>query len=520
MPLKRRIEGYSNTLRGYFPGDFARDTSNCVEMSGLQAPTLQSGGVVLNLNFVLLDQFTAATGVTATVFVLSGDDFIRITTSVRKQNGERAVGTLLDRSHPGYARLKNGQAYIGYATLFGKQYMTQYTPLLDRAGQMVGVLYVGLDISEKPVFSVAAKMALRVGAFATLIISAYGWAITTLVERGTTSLPATVAILGLIPALLIGGWIYLALRHDISAPLQEAKAAAEKLAAGDLTTQVHVGRRDELGQLMQAMNGISVGLAAVVGNVRSATDTIAVASREIAAGNTDLSSRTEAQASSLEQTAAAMDQLTAMVNKNADNATQANHLVATASNLAVKGGQVVGDVVTTMSYIKQSSHKIVDIIGVIDSIAFQTNILALNAAVEAARAGEQGRGFAVVASEVRGLAGRSANAAKEIKALIDDSVGQVDTGSSLVDSAGHTMTEIVAAVQQVVTLMGEITRASQEQSTGIKEINRAITQMDEMTQQNAALVEQAAAAASSMQQQAHDLEQAVLAFRLASDARR
>jgi methyl-accepting chemotaxis protein len=267
--------------------------------------------------------------------------------------------------------------------------------------------------------------------------------------------------------------------------------------------------------LLQALKDMNESLVRIVGEVRAGTDTIGTASGQIATGNLDLSSRTEAQAGSLEQTAGSMEELTSTVKQNADNARQANQLVVSASDVAVKGGAVVGQVVHTMGSIKESSRKIVDIIGVIDGIAFQTNILALNAAVEAARAGEQGRGFAVVATEVRNLAQRSAAAAKEIKALIGDSVEKVDAGSKLVDDAGATMNEIVTSVKRVADIMSEITAASQEQSTGIEQVNQAIAQMDEATQQNAALVEEAAAAAMSMQDQAGNLSMVVSVFKLA-----
>jgi len=305
-------------------------------------------------------------------------------------------------------------------------------------------------------------------------------------------------------------WTYRLIRNQ----LEQSVSAAEKIAAGDLSVQLNVERDDELGRLMKAMNGISEGLAGMIANVRQRIETIATASNEIATGNQDLSSRTEQQAGSLEETASSMEELTSTVKQNSGNARQANQLAASASGVAVKGGMVVSQVVETMGSINASSKKIVDIISVIDGIAFQTNILALNAAVEAARAGEQGRGFAVVASEVRNLAQRSATAAKEIKMLIDDSVEKVDAGSRLVGEAGTTMDEIVASVKRVTDIMAEIMAASEEQSAGIEQVNQAIVQMDQTTQQNAALVEQAAAAAESLQHQANGLAEAVSVFRL------
>ncbi|RBA24495.1 methyl-accepting chemotaxis protein [Herminiimonas fonticola] len=323
-----------------------------------------------------------------------------------------------------------------------------------------------------------------------------------------------ISIATIIFGVLLASFMAFWLIRLIARPLAEAVQIAKSVASGDLTQQIHVDSTNETGQLLQALKDMNESLANTVSSVRRGTETITVASGEIASGNADLSSRTESQAGSLEETASSMEELTSTVRQNADNARQANQLVVSASEVAVKGGSVVSEVVTTMGSIKDSSRKIVDIIGVIDSIAFQTNILALNAAVEAARAGEQGRGFAVVASEVRNLAQRSASAAKEIKALIDDSVNKVDVGSKLVDQAGSTMDEIVTSVKHVADIMSEITSASQEQSDGIEQVNQAISQMDEMTQQNAALVEQAAAAAQSMQDQAVELSRAVSIFRL------
>ncbi|MCA1325182.1 methyl-accepting chemotaxis protein [Herbaspirillum sp. alder98] len=315
-------------------------------------------------------------------------------------------------------------------------------------------------------------------------------------------------------ALLLGTAIAWLLTRSISVPLQQAVTVAQNVSAGDLSSRIVVKGRDELGQLMTALKGMNDSLQSIVGEVRHGTDTIAVASDEIKRGNMDLSARTEQQAGSLQETASAMEELTATVKQNAENAQQANQLAASASKVAVKGGDVVHRVIGTMDSISESSKKIVDIISVIDGIAFQTNILALNAAVEAARAGEQGRGFAVVASEVRSLAQRSATAAKEIKQLIDDSVTKVAAGSALVNEAGATMTEVVDSIKSVTTIMHDISAASAEQTMGIEQINRAITMIDEATQQNAALVEEAAAAAASMQEQTNSLSGLVSVFKL------
>ncbi len=591
--LQREAERSAKILEGNFPGKFSLDASSKIEVAGKSTPVLKNGGTTLNLDFTVVDRFSSRSKIPATVFVKSGDDLIRISTSLKNEKGERAIGTALARSHPAYSRLLAGNSYSGAATLFGKKFFTQYNPIKDDSGQIIGALYIGIDFTDE-VKSVKDRInALKVGetgyfyaldanqgsGFGDLVVHGkregqnvlgeksadgqeyvkeilntkagslrylpkgeaagesgsgeriavfghfkeWNWVIvggtyTKEITSEITKLGYLFAGVGVIVVLILVTLVHLLIRSRLTRPLQQATEVAQLIAKGDLTVKVEAHRTDVVGQLLAAINGISLGLANLVWNVRHATETIASASQEIASGNQDLSSRTEEQASSLEETASSMEQLTSTVRQNADNAQQANQLAMTASSVAVKSGAVVSQVVDTMHGIHASSKKIADIISVIDGIAFQTNILALNAAVEAARAGEQGRGFAVVATEVRSLAQRSASAAREIKTLIDDSVSQIEVGNKLVDQAGTTMHDVVVSVKRVNDIMGEITEASREQSHGIEQVNQAITQMDAVTQQNAALVEQSAAAAESMQGQTNALVTLISAFTLKSNA--
>ena len=572
-------------------GKFSLDTANTVEIAGKPTPSLIHGGKALNLDFTVPDKFTNETGVIATIFAANGAEFVRVTTSLKKENGERAVGTQLDHAHPSYPLLRNGQSYIGLATLFGKQFITQYDPIKDGAGNVIGVLFIGLDISKNMDMLKQKIKAIKIGDTGYIyVINAakgekqgtalvhpkregdnlidikstdghaiiremleaksggmtYNWAAsdgeaprekmveyhtfkdwnwlivggtyTDEITREAATLRDRYALIGLAALAIFAVVLFLLVRTVVSRPLARAEQAADRIAKGDLDVHLEIHNKDEIGLVLRALNGISSNLSSVVGQVRAGAEQITTAATEIANGNLDLSSRTEEQASSLEETAASMEELSGAVRQNADNAAQANQMAMAASGIAAKGGAVVAQVVDTMGSINASSRKIVDIISVIDGIAFQTNILALNAAVEAARAGEQGRGFAVVATEVRNLAQRSATAAKEIKELIDDSVSKVDVGSRQVAEAGSTIQEVVESVRRVTDIMAEISSASDEQRTGIGQVHDAIHQMDEVTQQNAALVEQAAAAAAALQDQAHDLVEVVRIFNLGSNA--
>ena len=595
LAVSSEADTFSHLLASEFEGKFALDTATMTDVKGKSVPTLTIAGAPVNMDFTVADRFTALTGGSATVFAASGDDFVRVSTSLKNEKGERAIGTVLDHASAAYAPLRAGQPFSGLLTLFGKQYMTRYDPIKDGAGNVIGILFVGVDITREIGALKDRIKSLKVGqtgyffvlnsapgkTYGNLVVhpdrqdtnsadtqDASGRAfIREILEKksGTIVYPwqnaaagetrprdRTVSYVpfapwnwviaggtyvdeitadaasarnryigaGVVTLVLFAVLLFLLVRAIVTRPLTRAHDSAMLIADGDLTVTMDAGGRDEIGRLAAAMNGISHKLSSVVGNVRDGAEQIATASQEIATGNQDLCSRTEEQAASLAATAQSMEELTNTVRQNADNARQANQMALSASAVAQQGGAMVARVVDTMESINQSSRKIVDIISVIDGIAFQTNILALNAAVEAARAGEQGRGFAVVASEVRNLAQRSAAAAKEIKQLIGASVDQVDAGSKLVAGAGATMDEVLASVSRVTDIMADISAASIAQTSGIEHVNQAIGKMDEVTQQNAALVEEASAAAEALQEQAGELAQSVRLFKLAAAEQR
>ncbi|SDX36624.1 methyl-accepting chemotaxis protein [Nitrosomonas oligotropha] len=413
----------------------------------------------------------------------------------------KASQTAIEQAAPAYQQILEGKA----------------KNLKIEKGQIVRTDFIGkLQSFLKMTTRKRIAFAMTIPALFLLAVGGIGWwgLSQTQAPASLSSMIATITAAGI---ALIAYLAYGMVKNTLT-PLQQAIDIANKLAGGDLTHKFSVNRSDEFGELLKALSQMGVNLRATVLDVQKNAASVRLATGEIASGNLDLSQRTEEQASSLEETASSMEELTATVRQNTDNSINANQIAMTASNITTKGGEMMQEVVTTMSSISESSSKIADIISVIDGIAFQTNILALNAAVEAARAGEQGRGFAVVATEVRNLAQRSATAAKEIKTLIDDSVKKVDQGAALVNETGKTMNEIVMAIKNLTEIMSDITSASKEQNTGIEQVTQAVSQMDEVTQQNAALVEQAAAAAASLEQQAYELVGAISIFHLSQSS--
>ena len=541
-------------------------------------------GQALNGNFALVDQFSEDTGGVATVFARQGDEFVRITTSLRNLQGERVMHTKLDRHHPAYALMMASKPYVGRADLFGKPYMTAYEPLRDAAGQVVGILFVGTDLSafqegmqqqvantrlfehggamviapgdslEQAVFIAhsthAGQKVLEVfpqarssleqlrndkdgfvrnvtplieqqgqDPWAVLRTTQAGWWVISEVsdEEAMASQRQTLLWVwgAMVVALIVlAAGLLITLRRGVSVPLKELTSTITLIAQGDLTQPFRSERRDEVGDLVREVEGMRLRYVDMLRQVNGAAHSIASASSQIAQGNADLAERTESTANNLARSAQSIEEVTQGVHQSALAARQAHTLSLSAAQVASRGGEVVNDVVSTMAQINESSRKIGDIIGVIDGIAFQTNILALNAAVEAARAGEQGRGFAVVAGEVRTLAQRSAEAAKEIKNLIQTSVQKVESGTQLVQDAGHTMGEIVGSVQRVGSIVGDISAATSAHSERISQVNQDVFQLDQMTQQNASLVEESAAASQSMRDQAARLEASVRVFKL------
>ncbi|CAB3649571.1 hypothetical protein LMG22037_00906 [Paraburkholderia phenoliruptrix] len=587
--LSAEVDRSTSLFASFLPTTYTLDETQKIDVNGVATPVFKAGDKVLNMDFSIPDQFLERSGAVATIFARTGDDFVRVTTSLKKQDGSRAIGTLLDRNGPAYALLIANKTYTGLAALFGKRWITQYRPVTDASGRVIGALFVGvnvdpeiqqvedgirkLKIGESGYYFVMnaskgadrGKLIVHPAAAGQAADNAnapyqrmldmkegrleYRSADATLGEQGARDkfvsfitvpewqwLVAGVAprdeVMAQVNAtrnhFLIAGFVLVgvfaavflfAVRRLVSQPLDEAVKASERFASGDLSVRVAQSasrRDDEIGRLMRSIDGIGEGLARIVSQVRSASTDMSEGTEKIATGSGNIASRIATQASSLEETAASMEQITSTVQQNADHASQANTLVTRAADAALEGGRAVERVVSTMGDISRSSQKIAEITGVIEGIAFQTNILALNAAVEAARAGEHGKGFAVVASEVRALAQRSAASVKEIEGLIAESTATVQSGFQIAEQASTTMQGIVQQVGQVRAIMGEISVASREQSGGIEQVNLAVTQIGEATQQNATIVGEAEEAAAELRDHAARLAQVVSVFKLES----
>jgi methyl-accepting chemotaxis protein len=501
-----RVSAGAKRLLAQLAAPLTLDSSRIIDVSGRAVASLVCGGRTLNLDFTMVDNFTSQSGLVATIFARDGDDFVRVTTSILKLDGQRAVGTPLDRSQPAYRDALSGTEHTGFATIFGKQYLANYHPVRDAAGRTIAILFVGLDVTASPGWGLASSIAAKLFFTSLLLQAAY------LALTGGWQDPMQLGWAALLSVVLWGSMVWLMRRH-LAAPLLAAREAAQRMAGGDLTRQVHVDSSDEVGQVLLALNNINVGLTGLIKNVRTAANSVGTGTTEIADGNMDLAQRTERQAGEVNAAASAVQQLAQAAAQTADQAERLHGLVATVSQVSATGGQVVGDVVQTMGQISAGATKISDITGLIDGIAFQTNILALNAAVEAARAGEQGRGFAVVATEVRSLAQRSSQAAREIKELIGTSNDSVAKGNALVGKTQDAMGQIGGAIEQVTGLINAIALASKEQQAGIEGVNGSVSHIDGITQQNAALVEEAAAAAMKMREQATALSEAIATFK-------
>jgi len=578
--LSEEVESYTRLFSSFLPQPLTVDPQQRREINGIDVPLFKSGDTELHNNNAIPDDFLNRTGAIATLFVRSGDDFVRVATSLRKENGDRAIGTRLDNASPAFAPVMKGEVYRGLALLFGKRYITQYQPVKDASGNTIAILFVGIDISRSWQIMRSKILGRKLGESGHFFVidrnagKNYGsylfhdseegkrpqWDendLQTLLKTGSGTLARTSSdgrtmlmsyttlpgwnwtvvgevdkevllqdvnrmrnlflLAGVVVSLLFAALFVVIIRRWLTRPLRQVIDLAQRYAAGDLRATLTVDRQDEVGQLIAAINGIGDGLHTIVLQVRESAAEINLGTTALASDSSEISEQINKQASSVEETSASMEQLAATVQQNAANMEQTQSLVNDTTDAVQKGGETVDHSVATMEDIREASQRIADITHVIESIAFQTNILALNAAVEAARAGEHGKGFAVVAQEVRALAARSANAVKEIEALIGDTLRKVGEGHAQSEATRVAMQSIIRHMSEINNLVHEINHASREQSAGINQVNLAMTHIGDATHINAGRVSQSEETARTLREKGAHLTELVSLFRLKMD---